>query len=92
MVFVKAGNPCKTPQEVLNSITPSGNFALSDHGSKKDNFFCFLQIHSLFCHWYSILCVKQLFLRCSFCRNIYDSSFSNIPEGELNKLKNLSIM
>ena len=54
--------------------------------------FCFLQMHSLFCHRYPILCVKPLFLRCYFCRNIYDSSFSNIPEGELNKLKNLSIM
>ena len=41
MVFLRAGNPCKTPQEVLNSITASGNFALSDHGSKKDNFFVF---------------------------------------------------
>ena len=46
MVFLRAGNPCKTPQEVLNSKTPSGNFNLSDHGSKKDNFLFFTNAFS----------------------------------------------
>ena len=42
MVFLRAGNPCKTSQEVLNNLTPSGNFALSNHESKRI-IFCFLQ-------------------------------------------------